>query len=66
MDGIRKANSVKDAVCIGVPNLDTVPVDLDKQYVPPRNAWVLCDDCHKWRRIPAELADVIDEIKCTW
>lgn len=66
VDGIRKANSVKDAVCIGVPNSDTVPVDLDKQYAPPRNAWVLCDDCHKWRRIPAELADVIDEIKCTW
>ncbi|CAN6583748.1 unnamed protein product [Malus baccata var. baccata] len=65
-DNNRKTDSVNDAECIGVPNLDMVPVDLDKHYLPPRNAWVLCDDCHKWRHIPAELADVIDEQKCTW
>ncbi|XP_011074812.1 histone-lysine N-methyltransferase ASHH2 isoform X1 [Sesamum indicum] len=36
------------------------------QYVPPRNAWVLCDDCQKWRRIPATLADQIEETNCGW
>ncbi|KAM0974051.1 hypothetical protein ACFX2I_017158 [Malus domestica] len=66
VDNNRKTNSVNDAECVGVPNSDMVPVNIDKQYLPPRNAWVLCDDCHKWRRIPAELADIIDEQKCTW
>ncbi|CAA3017715.1 histone-lysine N-methyltransferase ASHH2 [Olea europaea subsp. europaea] len=27
---------------------------------------VLCDDCDKWRRIPATLADQIDEKNCKW
>ncbi|XP_051124458.1 histone-lysine N-methyltransferase ASHH2-like isoform X2 [Andrographis paniculata] len=31
-----------------------------------RNAWVLCDECHKWRRIPATLADHIEETNCGW
>ncbi|TVU29724.1 hypothetical protein EJB05_21306 [Eragrostis curvula] len=33
---------------------------------PPRAAWVCCDDCQKWRCIPAELADVIGETNCRW
>ncbi|CAN6476187.1 unnamed protein product [Victoria cruziana] len=32
----------------------------------PRQAWVLCDDCHKWRSIPAELADSIGDKDCSW
>ncbi|CAH9101764.1 unnamed protein product [Cuscuta europaea] len=32
----------------------------------PRNAWVQCDDCHKWRRISAFLADKIEETNCRW
>ncbi|CAK8567412.1 unnamed protein product [Lathyrus sativus] len=39
---------------------------LGEQPQSPRNAWVSCDDCHKWRRIPALLADRIDETNCTW
>lgn len=31
-----------------------------------RNAWVSCDDCHKWRRIPAALADKIEETDSRW
>ncbi|EPS67389.1 hypothetical protein M569_07380, partial [Genlisea aurea] len=31
-----------------------------------RNAWVLCDDCQKWRRIPATLADQIEKTDCGW
>ncbi|KAL0351532.1 UNVERIFIED_CONTAM: Histone-lysine N-methyltransferase ASHH2, partial [Sesamum calycinum] len=37
-----------------------------EQYTPPRNAWVLCDECQKWRRIPATLADQIEETNCGW
>ncbi|PIN14114.1 Histone-lysine N-methyltransferase [Handroanthus impetiginosus] len=40
--------------------------ELGGQYAPPRNAWVLCDECQKWRRIPATLADQIEETKCKW
>ncbi|CAN6273036.1 unnamed protein product [Urochloa humidicola] len=32
---------------------------------PPRAAWVCCDDCQKWRCIPAELADVLGEARWT-
>ncbi|KAG8389773.1 hypothetical protein BUALT_Bualt01G0013400 [Buddleja alternifolia] len=39
---------------------------LTDQYVPPRNAWVLCDECQKWRRIPAKLADLIEETNSGW
>ncbi|KAF3337736.1 histone-lysine N-methyltransferase ASHH2-like isoform X2 [Carex littledalei] len=31
-----------------------------------RVAWVCCDECGKWRCIPAGLADVIDETNCRW
>ncbi|GFP89855.1 histone-lysine n-methyltransferase ashh2 [Phtheirospermum japonicum] len=37
-----------------------------EQYIPTRKAWVLCDECQKWRRIPALLADHIEETKCQW
>ncbi|XP_017252162.1 histone-lysine N-methyltransferase ASHH2 [Daucus carota subsp. sativus] len=33
---------------------------------PPRNAWVSCDNCYKWRRIPALLADSIEDTKSSW
>ncbi|KAH6832766.1 histone-lysine N-methyltransferase [Perilla frutescens var. hirtella] len=37
-----------------------------EQYDPLRNAWVLCDECQQWRRIPAALADQIEETDCGW
>ncbi|KAL3641727.1 hypothetical protein CASFOL_012542 [Castilleja foliolosa] len=40
--------------------------ELMDQYTPPRNAWVLCDECQKWRRIPATLADQIEETNSGW
>ncbi|KAL3634790.1 hypothetical protein CASFOL_021844 [Castilleja foliolosa] len=40
--------------------------ELMDQYTPPRNAWVLCDECQKWRRIPAILADQIEETNIGW
>ncbi|XP_065023587.1 uncharacterized protein LOC135649299 isoform X1 [Musa acuminata AAA Group] len=39
---------------------------LEGQSLPQRRAWVLCDDCHKWRSIPTELADIIGETNCRW
>lgn len=36
------------------------------QPASQRNAWVLCDECQKWRRIPATLADEIGETNARW
>lgn len=47
-------------------NLNMVPRVVGEQYLLPRNAWVCCDDCFKWRRIPATLADSIEETNCIW
>lgn len=47
-------------------NLSVVQGAVNEQYMPPRNAWVLCDDCHKWRRIPASLVDSLGHASCTW
>ncbi|KAM0940024.1 putative [histone H3]-lysine(4) N-trimethyltransferase chromatin remodeling SET family [Dioscorea sansibarensis] len=38
----------------------------DSHSLSPQVAWVLCDDCQKWRCISAELADAINETKCRW
>nr|DAD39798.1 TPA_asm: hypothetical protein HUJ06_014121 [Nelumbo nucifera] len=43
-----------------------VSIGLEEQKVPPRSAWVRCDDCYKWRCIPAALADEIEETNCRW
>ncbi|KAK9270427.1 hypothetical protein L1049_026006 [Liquidambar formosana] len=47
-------------------NLDMVTSGVVQPYLPQRNAWVRCDDCHKWRRILATLADSIEETNCKW
>ncbi|CAA0813403.1 Unknown protein [Striga hermonthica] len=51
----------------GSPNsLQFNSSELKEQYAPPRNAWVLCDECQKWRRIPATLADQIEATNSGW
>lgn len=45
---------------------DLLPGALNEQYHPISQAWVSCDSCRKWRRIPAGLADLINESQCTW
>lgn len=55
------------AISTGLPG--NVACKMDGASVPPlppRAAWVCCDDCQKWRCIPAELADVIGETNCRW
>ncbi|CAL0319436.1 unnamed protein product [Lupinus luteus] len=71
--GSRKSNAVgeinagENRVSVNVFNLDMVPgAGLGEEHLSPRNAWVRCDDCHKWRRIPAVLADLINETNDTW
>ncbi|KAE9603949.1 putative histone-lysine N-methyltransferase chromatin remodeling SET family [Lupinus albus] len=66
LDAVGEVNAGENLVSINVSNLDVVPgVGLGEQ-LSPRNAWVRCDDCHKWRRIPAVLADLINETNGTW
>lgn len=45
---------------------DVVVTGVVEQTLAPRVAWVCCDDCLKWRCIPAELADIIEETNCRW
>lgn len=40
--------------------------DPGEQHLLLRNAWVRCDDCYKWRRIPAALADSIEDTNSNW
>ncbi|KAA8538399.1 hypothetical protein F0562_028055 [Nyssa sinensis] len=49
-----------------VLNLGVVPGGIGEQCLLRRSAWVRCDDCYKWRRIPATLADSIEETNCKW
>ncbi|KAJ7965499.1 Histone-lysine N-methyltransferase ASHH2 [Quillaja saponaria] len=67
-DNIGKTDTANISAFQEVSYLDIVAGDgLGEQLpVPPRNAWVRCDDCHKWRRILADLADLIEETNCTW
>ncbi|XP_052202821.1 PLASTID TRANSCRIPTIONALLY ACTIVE protein 6, chloroplastic-like [Diospyros lotus] len=46
--------------------LDMMSKGAGDQCLSPGNAWVRCDDCFKWRRISATLADSIVETNCRW
>ncbi|KAI4387974.1 hypothetical protein MLD38_000356 [Melastoma candidum] len=37
-----------------------------EQDSSPRNAWVRCDGCLKWRRISVALADLIEDTNSSW
>ncbi|KAH9624060.1 hypothetical protein KSS87_001821 [Heliosperma pusillum] len=47
--------------CVAPP-----PTGVVEQTLHPRVAWVCCDECEKWRCIPAKLADVIEETNGKW
>lgn len=38
--------------------------NIEGQCEQPKVGWALCDECQKWRCIPGELADDIDEAAC--
>ncbi|CDP11932.1 unnamed protein product [Coffea canephora] len=48
------------------PPKDMAPVMVAQECIPITQAWVCCDGCNKWRRIPAALADIIRENDCKW
>ncbi|MCD7469283.1 hypothetical protein HAX54_008211 [Datura stramonium] len=50
----------------GISDLDITRSEVSQPYLQPRNAWVQCDDCQKWRRIASVLADQIEETNCKW
>ncbi|KAM0019377.1 putative [histone H3]-lysine(4) N-trimethyltransferase chromatin remodeling SET family [Helianthus debilis subsp. tardiflorus] len=50
----------------GTGSLEINDGHLSNSNTVPRSAWVCCDDCHKWRRIPAVLADSIESTECRW
>lgn len=67
MDDNGKIEGGDNNVSVNGSNLDVVVgTSSEEQRPSPLNAWVRCDDCHKWRRIPVELADLIEETKRTW
>lgn len=47
-------------------NSNMVPSEGESRQGSPPSAWVCCDDCHKWRRISAVLADAIESAECRW
>ncbi|KAJ4966706.1 hypothetical protein NE237_018555 [Protea cynaroides] len=49
-----------------ISSLNAVFNGFEEQSLPPRIAWVCCDDCRKWRCISATLADYIEETNCKW
>lgn len=50
---------------VDVSNAEITSGGEPEHYCPPESAWVRCDDCYKWRRIPVSVADLIDE-NCRW
>ncbi|KAF7140873.1 hypothetical protein RHSIM_Rhsim06G0088400 [Rhododendron simsii] len=62
----EKVKTENESTTKNVFDLDTVPKCIGEQNLPPQSAWVCCDACLKWRRIPATLADVINETNGRW
>ena len=53
--------------CSITPDTTSLKINgVGDEQSPPRNAWVSCDNCYKWRRIPALLADSIEDTKSSW
>lgn len=63
-DDFENSNTDNSSASAYMINIDLVS-DVIKQHTQPDNAWVCCDDCHKWRRIPVTLLNSIDEA-CRW
>ncbi|KAL7246186.1 hypothetical protein ACSBR2_001338 [Camellia fascicularis] len=66
LDNPGKPKTCDEIITKDIFNLSMVPRDAGKQGLMPRSAWVCCDDCLKWRRILANLADSIEETNCRW
>ncbi|KAK8681786.1 hypothetical protein V6N13_054187 [Hibiscus sabdariffa] len=60
-DDNEDSNTGNNIVYADMANADLVPNGVIQLHTQPDNAWVRCDDCHKWRRIPVSLVKSIDE-----
>ncbi|KAJ8773413.1 hypothetical protein K2173_028590 [Erythroxylum novogranatense] len=56
----------EDPACLHAAKFEVGLDSVIEQYSPNDNAWVRCDDCHKWRRIPFALVDSIGQTNCKW
>ncbi|CAI9115513.1 OLC1v1016428C1 [Oldenlandia corymbosa var. corymbosa] len=64
MEELREAGGRSESV-VDISKKNTASPEVIQQFISP-SAWVSCDDCGKWRRIPVALADQINETKCRW
>ncbi|CAN4121109.1 unnamed protein product [Withania somnifera] len=64
--GFGEVGSRNETLSEGISDLDIVRSEVSQPFLQPRNAWVQCDDCQKWRRIASVLADQIEETNCKW
>ncbi|KAJ8541609.1 hypothetical protein K7X08_002425 [Anisodus acutangulus] len=64
--GFGEVGSRNKTLSGGISDLDIMRSELNQPYLQPRNAWVQCDDCQKWRRIATAVADQIEETNCKW
>lgn len=72
---MNEQSNLDPATEFGLKNSGAISIDLPGNVAcktdgaslppPPRAAWVCCDDCQKWRCIPADLVDVIGETRWT-
>ncbi|KAL5699503.1 [histone H3]-lysine(4) N-trimethyltransferase [Ranunculus cassubicifolius] len=61
--GIPTGNTVSPN---DLPEASMLPIDFDGKFLPSPDAWVCCDDCHKWRCISTALADSIEATNRRW
>jgi histone-lysine N-methyltransferase SETD2 len=61
-----KIDAVEDTAAEEVADLDTPSSGVMERNLSPDNAWVRCDDCLKWRRIPVRLVESISQTHCQW
>ncbi|KAF3651527.1 putative F-box/kelch-repeat protein-like [Capsicum annuum] len=64
--GFGEVGSRNKTLSGGISDLDIMRNEVSRPSLQPRNAWVQCDDCQKWRRIASVLADQIEETNCKW
>ncbi|KAK4751982.1 hypothetical protein SAY87_020780 [Trapa incisa] len=58
-DGDKKTKGASHTWIYDDSKSEITSNSLAEQQLPQPNAWVRCDDCYKWRRIAAALADSI-------
>lgn len=66
IDDNGKIDAGNDTAAEEVADLDMPSSGVMEQNLSPDNAWVRCDDCLKWRRIPVLLVESISQTHCQW